>query len=154
MNEQRLSPSHLDTWLAYQRMRSRLADRINRDISRETGLSEADVEILMALMEAPDETMRGLALRCGLEWEKSRLSHQVRRMEQRGLVRREHCIEDNRAAIVGLTPGGRQLAEDARLAHDRAVQRYIIDILSPAQLDALGDIAGTLLANLETEHQP
>jgi DNA-binding MarR family transcriptional regulator len=135
-------------------MRLRLADRINRDIFRETGLSEADVEILMALMEAPDEPMRALALRCGLEWEKSRLSHQVRRMEQRGLVRRELCIEDNRGAFVGLTAIGRQLAEDARRAHDRAVQHYVIDVLSPAQLDALDDIAGTVLASLEVDHQP
>lgn len=155
MNEQLLSPSHLDTWMAYQRMRTRLAERINRDVARETGLSEADFEILMALMEAPDEPMRALALRCGLEWEKSRLSHQVRRMEQRGLVRREMCVEDSRGAVVGLTETGRQLAERARCVHDEAVQRYVMAVLSPEQLASLGDIAEMILAGLGPgQHQP
>ncbi|HLU34386.1 MAG TPA: MarR family transcriptional regulator [Thermomicrobiales bacterium] len=150
MNEQLLAPSHLETWLAYQRMRVRLADRINRELSRETGVSEAEFEVLMALMEAPDEPMRALALRCGLEWEKSRLSHQLRRMEQRGLVRRDNCAEDNRGAVVVLTEEGRKLAAKARRVHDEAVRRYFIDVLSAEQVNALEDIARTVLDRLPT----
>lgn len=154
MNDQRLSPSHLDTWLGYQRMRTRLAERISRDLARETGLSEADFEILMALMDAPDEPMRALALRCGLEWEKSRLSHQLRRMEQRGLVQRQNCVVDNRGAEVMLTGTGRELAKRARRVHDDAVRRYVVDVLTPEQIDALGDISRVVVANLEQVHKP
>jgi DNA-binding MarR family transcriptional regulator len=154
MNTHLLSPSQLESWLGYQRMRVRLSDRINREINRACGVSEADFEILMALLESPEGPMRALELRCGLEWEKSRLSHQLRRMEQRGLVRREMCAEDNRSAIIVLTDTGYHLAETARRAHDEAVRTYVLDVLTPEQLNALGDIAGTVLASLEVEHQP
>jgi DNA-binding MarR family transcriptional regulator len=154
MNDEMLSPLHLDTWLGYQRMRMRLAERISRDLARETGLSEADFEILMALMDAPDEPIRALALRCGLEWEKSRLSHQLRRMEQRGLVMRQNCVEDNRGAVVLLTESGRALAVRARRVHDETVRRYVIDALAPEQLEALGGISRAVLANLDNAHKP
>lgn len=145
--------SQIASWDKYQRMRHRLAERLNRELARATGLSEADFEILGALGEAPDESVRALALRCGLEWEKSRLSHQLRRMEQRGLVRREHCEEDNRGSVIRVTEAGRTLAADARRHHERAVRRYVIDVLTGDQLAALGGIAETVLAGLEEPHR-
>lgn len=153
-NSQILSDSQAAAWASYQRMRVRLSGRINRELARKTGLSEADFEILTALTERPDEPVRALALRCGLEWEKSRLSHQLRRMEARGLVRREECAEDNRGSVIRLTEAGRTLAEEARQHYEQAVRRYVIDVLSPEQLDALGSIAETLLAPLEEPHSP
>jgi DNA-binding MarR family transcriptional regulator len=142
-----------DVWDRYQRMRVRLTGRLNRELARETGLSEADFEILVALTETPDESMRALALRCGLEWEKSRLSHQLRRMEQRGLVLREDCVEDNRGSVIRVTPAGRSLAEEARCHYAKSVQRYVGDVLTAEQLSALGTIADTVLANLGEPHR-
>lgn len=135
-------------------MRVRLAGRLNRELTRETGLSEADFEILVALMESSDESVRALSLRCGLEWEKSRLSHQLRRMEQRGLVTREQCTEDNRGSVVCITDVGRKLAGDARRVHDVAVRRYLCDVLTEDQMEALGEIADAVLARLEEPHVP
>lgn len=149
MNERALSQSQAAAWASYRRMQARLAERINRELARETGLSEADFEILTALTEGPDQPVRALALRCGLEWEKSRLSHQLRRMEQRGLVVREECVEDNRGAVIRVTTTGRCLAEKARRVHDDAVRRYLCDALTADQLAALGEIAETVLAHLE-----
>jgi DNA-binding MarR family transcriptional regulator len=148
MMNQTLTPAQVDAWNSYQRMRTRLSERLNRELARETGLSEADFEILIALIESPDETVRALALRCGLEWEKSRLSHQLRRMEQRGLVRRETCVEDNRSTVIRVTDAGRTLAADARRKHEQAVRTFVFDALTPAQLDALGCIAEAVLARL------
>lgn len=148
MSARDLDEQHVATWAKYQRLRHRLSERLNRELARETGLSEADFEILTALTGSPDESVRALALRCGLEWEKSRLSHQLRRMEQRGLVVREHCEEDNRGATIRVTDEGRALAEQAKSVHDRAVQRYVYDALTPDQLAALGEIADTILTNL------
>src|SRR5690625_2539878 len=108
MKTQGLTAQQAAAWDRYQRMRVRLSARLNREISQATGLSEADFEILSALTESTNETVRALELRCGLEWEKSRLSHQLRRMEQRGLVRREHCTEDNRSSVVRITETGRE----------------------------------------------
>ncbi len=136
------------TWSSYQRMRVRLAARLNQELARETGLSEADFEILCALIDSPGESARAIALRCGLEWEKSRLSHQLRRMEERGLVSRHLCTEDNRGVVISVTDSGRELARDARRIHDQAVRRHVGDVLTDDQLQALGDISEAILAGL------
>jgi DNA-binding MarR family transcriptional regulator len=141
-------------WTSYQRMRARLAERLSRELAAATGLSEADFEILSALAASPQASARALALRCGLEWEKSRLSHQLRRMEQRGLLVREPCGEDNRGAVVRLTDAGRRLAADARATHERAIRRHVIDVLTPEQLESLRDISETLLARLAEPGRP
>jgi DNA-binding MarR family transcriptional regulator len=149
MLKQGLSDRQAAAWASYQRMRMRLTERLNRELARTTGLSEADFEILCALIDAPEEPVRALALRCGLEWEKSRLSHQLRRMEVRGLVTREQCAEDNRGAVIRVTGAGRTLATEARRHYERAVRRYVADVLTAEQLQALGTIAETVLTHLE-----
>lgn len=141
-------------WASYQRMRVQLAGRLNRELARAVGLSEADFEILAALADSSADPVRALALRCGLDWEKSRLSHQLRRMEERGLVRREPCAEDSRGAVVRVTDAGRQLAAQARSVHEEAVRRYVCDVLTSEQLDALGEIAQAILAHLDEGHTP
>jgi DNA-binding MarR family transcriptional regulator len=135
-------------WTRFQRMHARLTDRLNREIARETGLSQADFEILCALIQQPDTPVRALALRCGIEWEKSRLSHQLRRMEQRNLVTREVCEEDNRSILIRVTPTGRSLAEAARHLYDRALTHYVADSLTADQIDALDEISASILTQL------
>lgn len=151
MTHRDLTDRQAETWARYQRMRVRLAGRLNRELAHATGLSEADFEILAALIEAPDASMRALSLRCGLDWEKSRLSHQVRRMEKRGLVVREPCAEDSRSAVVRVTAAGRRHAEAARACYERAVREHVVDALTPRQLEALGAIADAVLARLDEE---
>jgi DNA-binding MarR family transcriptional regulator len=154
MMKQVLSDPQAAAWANYQRMRLRLAERLNRDLAHKTGLSEADFEILSALTESPNESVRALALRCGLEWEKSRLSHQLRRMEERGLITREECAEDNRGSVIRVTDAGRKRAAEARLHYEQAVRRYVTDVLTAEQLEALGTIAETVLNQLEEPHNP
>ncbi len=134
-------------------MRVRLAGRINRELSERTGLSEADCEVLLALADSPRQAVRDLALRCGLEWEKSRLSHQLRRMEQRGLVERGTCVEDGRGSTVSLTAKGRAAAEAGKKVQDDAVRRCVTDVLTDAQYDQLGIIAELILAAAEEPHR-
>lgn len=145
MTKQRLSDSQATIWAAYQRMRVRLNERLNREIAQATGLSEADFEILTALTEMPDQSVRALALRCGLAWEKSRLSHQLRRMEARGLLVRELCEEDNRSAIIRVTETGRTLAAQAQARYQAAISEVVVDALTPEQLQQLGEIAENIL---------
>ncbi|WP_030455342.1 MarR family winged helix-turn-helix transcriptional regulator [Herbidospora cretacea] len=140
-------------WASYQRMRVRLSGVLGRELAAATGLSEADFDVLVAVNERPDESVRSLALRCGLEWEKSRLSHQLRRMEQRGLITREACEEDSRGSAVRLTPRGRELACEARKHYDAAVKRYVMDTLTPEQVAALAEISATLLDRIEVTHK-
>jgi DNA-binding MarR family transcriptional regulator len=152
-NHELLDTKTLEAWASYQRMRVRLSGRLNHELSEKTGLSEADYDILTALTESPDESVRALALRCGLQWEKSRLSHQLRRMEERGLVAREDCEEDTRGTVVRVTELGRRQAAEARQYYEDAVRRYVTDVLTPEQLEALGAIAETLLIQLEEPHR-
>lgn len=151
MADSELSAREADAWASYQRMRTQLSGRLGRELARETGLSEADYEILAAVIESPDGSVRSLALRCGLDWEKSRLSHQLRRMTERGLLVREECVEDNRGFIVRASEAGRTVAEAARRHHEAAVRRYVADVLSAQQLDTLAEIASTVLEKIDAE---
>jgi DNA-binding MarR family transcriptional regulator len=151
MNESQPALHMIDIWRQYQRMGLRLAAIMSQELAR-TGLSEADYEILTALLESPHDSMRAISLRCGIEWEKSRLSHQLRRMEQRGLILRENCEEDNRSAIVRISENGRKLAIEAKACYEDAVQRYFAEALSLQQLQELEAISQTVLAHLEQLH--
>lgn len=134
-------------WQAYQRMRLQLNGRINRELSRTTGLSEADFDILFLLEQSREGTMRSIALRCGLEWEKSRLSHQLRRMEQRGLITR------NAGAVIELTDRGREQIAAARACHEAAVRRYFGDVLTAEQLAVLTTISDTVVSRLTQDRE-
>ena len=142
------TPLAADAWDAYQRMRLRLSARIARELSAASGLSEADYEILSALMHE-DRPVRPVALGQCLGWEKSRLSHQLRRMGERGLISRDSCIEDGRGQEVSITDAGREAYATARGAYDEAVCRYVTNALSTEQLAQLRVIAETVLPHLD-----
>lgn len=151
-----LSLEQETAWHAYQRMRLRLAEYLNRELTQRTGLSEADYEILAFLAERPHTPVRALALRCGLQWEKSRLSHQLRRMEERGLVQRLACPTDNRSFEVAITDAGREKVAVARTVLAELVQHHVFAALTDEQVDALRGIADAILATLTTgsTHEP
>lgn len=138
-------------WRGFQMVRAQLGGVLNRQLTRDSDLSMADYEVLVALSEAPGGRLRARDLGRVLQWEKSRLSHHLRRMQGRGLVRREECPSDARGAFAVLTGVGRQAIEAAAPAHLEAVRRYFIDVLTPAQLDALAEITAAVLAGLPAD---
>jgi DNA-binding MarR family transcriptional regulator len=138
-------------WRGFHAMRTQLLARLSRSLLEESGLSGADFEVLVAVSEAPGKRMRAVELGRALGWEKSRLSHQVTRMEARGLVCREECKNGSRGAEVVLTALGRRTIDAAapmQLAQTRA---NFIDLLSPAQLRTLAEIADIVLEHLEAD---
>jgi DNA-binding MarR family transcriptional regulator len=140
-----------ETWFAYMRVSLRLNFEINRDLQAGSELSHADFHVLNALADSPGEhlSVSDLAVRIG--WERSRLSHQLLRMEQRGLVVRRSAASDARATDVGIAPGGRDALRDATPAHVALVKRLFFDGLDPALLEplhaALDQIHEQLVAN-------
>lgn len=136
------------TWRTVHRMHTQLIAALAQDLKADTDLSIADYEVLVALTDAPDGTLRARDLRCALLWEKSRLAHQVRRMEQRGHVRRDVCPDDLRAPMVSVTEAGRQAIRGAAPAHVALVRELFFDALEPAQLRALREAAEAVLARL------
>lgn len=138
-------------WRGHTRMRIELEASLNRHLARRSGLSHADYAVLVELSEAPAGRLRAFQLGQALRWEKSRLSHHLKRMETRGLVCREECAEDGRGSEVALTVDGRAAIEAAAPAHVDDVRRFMIDHLTPEQLEVLADAAETVLAALGAE---
>lgn len=138
-------PAADDVWHAYRRLSARLAASWSRELAAHTGLSEADADVLCHLAQTGCESMRALELRCGLEWEKSRLSHQLRRMEQRGLVVRQECADDQRGSVVVITAEGSTLAQQARTIQRDFVRTHFAETLSEEQLRQLAAITAALL---------
>src|SRR5690349_4930488 len=108
-----LSPDEQHTWRAFVRLHQKLSTRLGRDLQAHSKLSAPDFEILVALTDTPDGRQRFQDLAKAVEWEQSRLSHQIARMAKRGLVTREDCADDGRAAFVTITPAGRDVTETA-----------------------------------------
>jgi DNA-binding MarR family transcriptional regulator len=134
------SPRWLDqreqaAWRAYLDMNAKLTARLNREMQDQSGVSIADFSVLVQLSEHVDARMRILELARALGWEKSRLSHQLTRMQQRGLIERSHCSEDRRGAFVVLT--------DPR--HVESVRRYVFDSLTAEQVESLGSISSIVV---------
>src|SRR5579875_2398481 len=136
-------------WRAYLDMNNRLSARLNRELQDQSGLSIADFSVLVQLSEHLDARMRVLELARALRWEKSRLSHQLTRMQQRGLVERSNCSEDRRGAFIVLTERGRAVVDAAAPQHVESVRRYLFDELTDEQVGTLETIAQTVISRLD-----
>jgi DNA-binding MarR family transcriptional regulator len=136
-------------WRGLLQMSSRLDARLNRDLQQASGLSLADYDVLVLLTEAPDGRLRMFQLMEDLQWEQSRLSHHIARMQRRGLVAREDCTTDKRGAFVVLTHAGRDAIEKAAPGHVDLVRRMVFDGLSAEQLVPLEAFVTRVLSRLD-----
>lgn len=135
-------------WRGYRRMSLLLDRQIARDLARDSGLSEADYDVLSNLSETPGTRMRLTELAAHMRWSNSRLSHHVTRMQRRGLVTRDDSPEDGRAAVIVLTAEGLRTIEEAAPSHVESVRRHLIDLLTPAQIQALAQLSDTVVTHL------
>jgi DNA-binding MarR family transcriptional regulator len=118
---------------------------------QESNLSPADYSVLLTLSEAAGREVRSTQLAAMMEWERSRLSHHLGRMERRGLIRRDECPTDSRGALVSLTEDGADVFRRASSPHLRAIKRHFADALTPAQFDALAEILDAVRRHLDRE---
>ena len=144
-----LEPEEQKAWRAWLYSTLLLQDRLDRELTHETGISHAYYEILVALSETPQRAMRmsELADRCLSS--RSRLSHAVSRLEERGWVRRQVCESDGRGQLAVLTDEGFAALEGAAPVHVTGVRTHLFDQLSPTQIENLRDIGETLLRHLD-----
>jgi DNA-binding MarR family transcriptional regulator len=139
-------------WRALKFMEMRLNARLSQELAASSELSSQDYAVLVALTDRPDGRVRPSELAHQLGWERSRVSHQITRMANRGLVTRDRdCPSDRRGAFVVITPRGRKAIEAAAPGHVEAVRKLVIDRLTPHQLDALREAAETILAALDED---
>jgi len=141
-------------WRHYRRMRTLLDLQIARDLNQDSGLSEADYDVLSTLSENSGNTWRARDLATQLLWSTSRLAHHVGRMEQRGLVARRPCADDARGALISLTGRGRDALQSAAPPHVASVRRHMIDLLTADEVAALDSIAAKVITHLATEGPP
>src|SRR6478752_10106450 len=99
----KLTPGQQRAWLAYMRVQLRLSYEMNRQLQADSTLSLPDYDVLNALRYAPGGRMRITALAARIGWERSRLSHHVRRLEKRGLVESRPAPGDRRATEITLS---------------------------------------------------
>lgn len=132
-------------WRTFYAMRRQL-DRVLEDqLQRDAGISGPDYEILLSLFESPQRRMRSRDLSARIGWEKSRISHQVTRMESRGLVERSECEDDLRGTWIGLTTEGRRAVLGAMREHTTAIRNLFFDVLTPDELASLRAVSERVL---------
>jgi DNA-binding MarR family transcriptional regulator len=146
-----LNERELRAWRALQTMDLLLTAELARRLAAESGLSYQDYLVLVVLTEQPDRHLRAFELGDLLGWEKSRLSHHIKRMADRGLVKKVPCDEDRRGAFVTLTAKGRKAIVAAAPGHVAAVRRLFVDRVTPEQLDVIADAAEAVVAGLGDE---
>jgi DNA-binding MarR family transcriptional regulator len=136
-------------WRAWLYSSLLLQDRLDRDLTHETGISHAYYEILVQLSETEGRMLRmsQLAERCLSS--RSRLSHAVSRLEERGWVRRQVCPDDGRGQLAVLTDEGFGALEAAAPIHVESVRTHLFDQLTPQQVQNMRDLGETLLRHLD-----
>jgi DNA-binding MarR family transcriptional regulator len=146
-----LNPVEDRAWRAWLAMSDRLRSQIARDLLVDSSLSDADYMVLVHLSEAEDRRVRMTDLADRINWSKSRLSHQLARMQARGLVEREECPSDARGAFAVLGAGGLAEIERAAPKHLASVRRHLIDLLDTEQLTQLATIAERVVDHLRNQ---
>jgi DNA-binding MarR family transcriptional regulator len=142
-----LSPHEDRAWRAFMHAHHQLVAHLNRGLQK-SGLSGADYEVLAVLSAHDGDRMSARNLCHTLDWEKSRVSHQLRRMQKDGLISRESNPEDARSTMVCLLPAGRAAIEKAAPGHVEDVRRNFIDLFTRAELDTLAALNERVLRNL------
>lgn len=135
-------------WRGYRRMRTLLDLQLSRELAADSGLSMADYDVLSTVSEAPGQQLRLTELARWLLWSPSRMSHQITRMQQRGLVTRVGCETDGRGSMVALTSEGVRAIEEAATGHVAAVRRHMIDLMTDDELAALAELSQRVVAHL------
>ena len=152
MQEERwLSEGEARAWRAFLTMRRALDRGLDRQLTLASGLSIADYQLLVPLSEAPANELRARDLGRLVDWERSRLSHQIRRMEQRGLIARRDCPTDARGTIIVLTSAGATAIRGAAPSHVDWVRSHFIDLMSREELEMLETISERVLERLAAD---
>ena len=139
------------SWRAYVVGTTLLMDRLDRDLRQAFDLSLAEYEILVRLSECPDRTMRMAQIAESLRHSRSRVTHTVSRMERAGLVERRASASDRRGVEATMTDAGMRLLEEAAPVHVEGVRQHLVDLVSAADLAALGRVMNAVSDDLVPE---
>lgn len=143
----------LRVWRDYIETSLALRTRLGSRLMSESSLSSGDYQVLLALTEAPQRTLRSAELAAMVGWERSRLSHHLGRMEKRHLIRRVPSADGAHGVDVIVTDSGRDAFRSGSVPHLRAVRELFVDALTPAQLANLDEISAALRRHLGVDDE-
>ena len=143
-----LSTDEQRAWRAYLESSKVLFDALDRQLQRESDIPHAYYEILVRLSETEGRALRMSELAEITLSSRSRLSHAVARLEERGWVVREECPTDRRGQLARLTDAGFAVLAEAAPGHVATVRGFVIDALTPEQLAQLAAIGETIISRV------
>lgn len=129
-----LSETEQTAWRTWLRLTTDLHNRLARELQATSDLSYSDFAVLVQLTDDPEGRIRHTDLAEALQWERSRLSHHLKRMEGRALIARTACPDDGRVTYLSITDRGRSAIEQAAPAHAALVRKLVFDHLCPEDL--------------------
>jgi DNA-binding MarR family transcriptional regulator len=144
-----LDEQQQQAWRAWLDVNAKMFARMSRELQASSGLSLQDYDVLVALTDVPDGSVRMRDLGLNLQWEKSRVSKHLARMVARGLVARRECHDDRRGAFVEITEEGLAAIRAAAPDHAALVREVFFDGLSREQVRELTAICATVLERLD-----
>ena len=140
-------------WRAFHKIGTSLLPHLGRQITIHSGITGAEYVVLLSLYELTEPKVNLNRLAQSLGWEISRMSHQVTRMEDAGLVRKTKNLEDSRCFEVSLTAKGRKIAEAAIPLQSKEINHCFSEVLTQAQMKSLIEISEAISAHMK-EHHP
>jgi DNA-binding MarR family transcriptional regulator len=144
-----LEEDELASWMALAALVFKLPGVLDYQLQRDSGLSHFEYLVLAGLSESPGRSRRMSDLAGFANGSLSRLSHVVKRLEQRGFVERRPADDDGRITVATITDAGYDVLVDAAPGHVATVREFVIDALTPEQLAQLKTIADQILAKLD-----
>ncbi|ORA24403.1 MarR family winged helix-turn-helix transcriptional regulator [Mycobacterium aquaticum] len=148
-DESGLSQTEIAAWRGLLDVSGELRSRLSQVFQETAALSEGDFAVLVALAEADHGALRSSELADAIHWERSRLSHHLGRMQQRGLIRREPHPADSRGAVVESTDAGREAMSRAMGPHLRALKELFVDSLTDRQMRDLARLMAAIQRHLD-----
>ena len=143
-----LSEHEQDAWRSWVAVSLLLPDRLGRDLQAQANISLADYEILVNLSEAPEHRLRMSDLASATLSSRSRLSHQIDRLTEAGLVDRQPCSGDRRGFFAVLTPAGRDFLVRVAPLHVESVREHLVDVLTPEEFAEFGRLCSLVSDHL------
>jgi DNA-binding MarR family transcriptional regulator len=151
MNPPWLDEREIAAWVRLASVMELLPGVLDAQLRRDAAVTHFEYYVLAMLSEAPGRTLRMTALAGRTSATLPRLSHVVRRLEERGLVERFPCPEDKRATNARLTDQGWEKVVEAAPGHAATVRDMVVDALSAEQIDQLREISDAILRRLDPE---
>ncbi|MDI4649630.1 MarR family winged helix-turn-helix transcriptional regulator [Cohnella hashimotonis] len=140
MDKYELNEAEMRIWHLWKGSFQRIFGRVIKELSEQTGLSEGDYGVLDRLVLSGNGTLRQQELADSMDWDKSRLSHHLTRMEKRGLVTRKP-IDTDRGVQVIITPAGQTALDEARPIVAKAIQKYFLTLLTDQDMESIAKLA-------------